>query len=462
MVTGDMGTLMPISCVPVLPGDTMQGHTSALIRLSPLNTPVMHPVQARVHSFFVPNRLVWDGWEDFITGGNGTDPSPSLPTFLTTETENRVHNYMGVPPIPGVEVSQLPVRAYARIFNEYYADQDLITPQPEDSTEPRKVAWEKDYFTTARPWSQKGPQVTLPIGNQAPIHIGSGFESKPSIYSDFENDQRFISPAGLECEVGAEDVAALDINKLYADLSQADTVNVNDFRAAFSIQRYQEARARYGSRFTEYLRYLGVNPSDARIQRPEFLGGGSTRLNFSEVLQTSPNANDEDGVGDLYGHGIAGLRSNKWRKFFEEHGYVITLLSVRPKSIYENGIPREWLKKTKEDFYQKELVNLGQQEVLKAELYAEPNGEVFGYQDRYHEYRSVPSQVANEFRNTLNSWHLARTLTDTTTLNGAFINCLPSKRIFQNQSTDHCLWIMANNHLVARRLVPKRAYPRIL
>lgn len=468
LVTGNMGDLLPVACVPVLPGDTVQQHTSALVRLAPLNTPVMHPAQVRIHHFFVPNRIVWDGWEEFITGGeDGMDVS-EIPTYVTTDTEKRVGDYLGVPPIAGVEVSALPLRAFNLIYNEFYRDQDLVPKRAEEQNDIPHCMWEKDYFTTARPWTQKGPDVTLPLGTQAPVVATNGeLASVFTMEGELTGEQHAVDVN----HVGGFGVlgppGTIENARLYADLSQAGAPSVNDFRTAFSLQRYQEARARYGSRFTEYLRYLGIRPSDARLQRPEYLGGGSARVNFSEVLQTTPvdepGPDDRLGVGDMYGHGIAGARTGRYRKFFEEHGYIISLLSVRPKSMYVNGIPREFLKRTKEDFYQKELANLGQQEVLTAELYAQDPTNVFGFQDRYAEYRSHPSQVAGDFRDVLNAWHLGRDLSEGITLNPSFIRCSPDRRIFQVTNPDvDTLWIMVNNHMVARRMVPKRSNPRIL
>lgn len=465
MLTANMGQLFPISCVPVLPGDTFQHHTTALVRVSPLNTPVMHPVSVRIHHFYVPNRIVWPEWEEFITGGNGIDPAPVIPTIISDANKKSMLSYLGVPPIAGTPVNELPLRCVNMIFNEYYRDQDLVTARVEDDNTEANIAWEKDYFTTARPWTQKGPQVSLPLGTSAPVHAPLGGTTEPTVFSDVAGaDRRLFTPSPVPAWVQIDNQSASSGNELYADLTQATSANVNDVRAAFSLQRYQEARARYGSRFTEYLRYLGITPSDARLQRPEFLGGGSTRLNFSEVLQTTPAAQaGEAGVGDLFGHGIAGVRSNAYRKFFEEHGYVVSMMSIRPKSIYMNGVAREFVKRTKEDYYQKELVNLGQQEVYQKELSSENTWDVFGFQDRYHEYRSQPSQVSQDFRDTLNAWHMARDLPDTVTLNDDFVECDPTRRIFQITDTSvDTLWVMANHHIVARRLVPKRANPRIL
>lgn len=455
----------------------MQGSTSALIRVMPLNSPVMHPVQVRTHTFFVPNRILWEGWEDFITGGNdGLGEGNVLPTTNPISGLDNKLNYLGVPPYPTLEVSQLPLRAYNKIFNEWYRDQDLVPEIAEDQDgKLEKVAWEKDYFTTARPWTQRGPDVTLPLGNKAPVYSEGQTGENIGIWAegdDYSADPRYMDVSdNLRANLSAA-ASAFPANGLYADLSAAGAINVNDFRMAFALQRYQEARARYGARFTEYLRFLGITPSDARLQRPEYLGGGATRLSFSEVLQTTPTPDrtepqdrDDIGVGDMYGHGIAGLRTGKWRRFFEEHGYVITLLSVRPKSIYTNVVPREFLKRTKEDFFQKELQALGQQEIYQQEIHggAADATEVFGFQDRYQEYRFQPSQVGQDFRSLVNTFHLGREFQSTVSLNKAFIDCEPSRRIFQIEDDAYdTLWCMVNNHLVARRMVPKRANPRIL
>lgn len=465
MVTGNMGELMPIACIPVLPGDTMQMSTDALIRVTPLVTPVMHPTAVRIHHFFVPNRILWDNWEPFITGGPDGNNANQIPEVNSGSDKKGILQYLGVPPINNINVNALPLRAVNAIYNEYYRDQDLAAERTEsDNTLPR-CAWEKDYFTTCRPWTQKGTAVTLPIGDSAPINYTGSAGGILYGLADNEAGGGFAIGTGVNPATSTN--AASGSANLEADLSAATGVDINDVRAAFSVQRYQEARARYGSRFTEYLRYLGIRPSDARLQRPEYLAGGTARLNFSEVLQTAPNAasgtSSTDGVGDLYGHGIAGARTNKFRKFFEEHGYVITMLSVRPKALYMNGVPREFLKENKEDFFQKELQNLGQQEVYQAELYGENGRDVFGYNDRYQEYRYQPSQVSQDFRDTLDSWTMARKLSVNPTLNESFVECDPDDRIFQvGTATADSLWIMANHHVVARRLVSKRANPRVI
>jgi len=246
--------------------------------------------------------------------------------------------------------------------------------------------------------------------------------------------------------------AFLDPNgRLQTDLTGASAITINLLREAFALQRFEEARARFGSRYVEYLRYLGVRSSDARLQRPEFLGGGRYPVQFSEVLQT---AEGTDPVGELRGHGIGVARSNRYRRFFEEHGYVYTFMVVKPKTIYMQGLPRTWNRRTKEDFFQKELQHIGQQEVLNKEVYAghaSPNG-TFGFQDRYDEYRRAESSVSGEFRETLNFWHFARQFSSDPALNSTFVRCVPTENPFAVNSAN-TLYCMARHNIQARRIV---------
>lgn len=476
LLSCDMGELVPIGLTEVLPGDTIQHATSALVRASPLLSPVMHPVHARIHHWFVPHRLVWEDWEDFITGGpDGMDES-EFPTITigggSGAAIGSLADYLGVPPgVNNIEVSALPFRGYAAIWNEFYRDQDLQTElaislasgaDSTTSTTLQHSSWEKDYFTSSRPWEQKGASITIPLGDTAPI-TGLGYNQSltPAAISNVrettpgssENYAAGLSSNDNSLRIKVTGTGATVRPDIYADLSGASAVTVNILREALALQRFAEARARYGSRYVEYLRYLNVRSSDARLQRPEYLGGGRQTLQFSEVLQT---AEGTDPVGTLRGHGISAMRTNRYRRFFEEHGYVFTFFNVRPRTIYAQGLPRTWNRRVREDFWQKELQFIGQQEVLNKELYAahaSPDG-TFGFQDRYDEYRRTESTIAGEFRDTLDFWHLARIFSSSPALNADFVNCIPPERPFAVPSED-VLYVMANHHMVARRLVAR-------
>lgn len=491
LFSADLGALTPVSWFEVLPGDTIQGVTSALLRVSPLLAPVMHPVTVKFHWWFVPNRLVWEDWEDFITGGPDGDDS-SEPPYIDAGgsgfTAGTVPDYLGVPPaVADLQVSALPIRAYNLIFNEYYRDQDLVTaltvPKTggADSTSPLAVqlaAWEKDYFTAARPWTQKGPEVTLPLGTTAPVQrdgnsawFTNGTDNATLYMSSGVGATQWSSTPGTTGGAVPGTVADPAATGLEANLSGATAVDVNTVRRAFALQRYEEARALYGSRYTEYLRYLGVRSSDARLQRPEYLGGGKQTIAFSEVLQQSPDAvsgtTDEDlGVGRMRGHGMAATRTRRWRRFFEEHGVVLCLMTVRPRAMYGNGLYRGWSRLTKEDYWQRELEAIGQQEVYRREVYAEADNAgtggdaVFGYADRYSEYRHLPSSIASEFRDTLDFWHYARIFGSAPALNSDFVQCVPTDRVYASRTTQP-LWIMTSHSLQARRMVRNIGVGRI-
>jgi hypothetical protein len=451
MFSSDMGRLIPIQAVPVLPGDTMQGRNSLMLRMAPLNTPVMHPVEISIDTWFVPNRVVDPNWEDFITGQDATPPPTIQIPSATSGDPDTLPTYLDVGNVALAEtqafINAHPVRAYNLIYNTRYRDQDLATVGTEDQLGLRRAAWRKDYYNSARPFAQKGGRITIPVSTNA----GTG--NSPSVFNISDGNYRGLGTSADPATVGG----------LVSSLN-ALRIRPEDIRTGMALQRYQEARAMYGSRFTEYLRYLGITPSDSRLQEPELLGSGRGMVNFSEVLQTAPDGSG-DGVGDLFGHGIAGVRTRKWRRFFEEHGWVLTLMTVRPKSVYSNITLREHLKKTKEDYFQRELVHIGQQPLWSGEVGLgndADNRESWGWTDRYAEYTHHPSTVSGEFRDVLNTWHLARDWGDTTpTLNESFVECTPSERIFQSSVNKNML-CMVNNSLVARRLVPKNPNPRTL
>lgn len=488
LLTCKMGQLVPVTWFEALPGDTIQQATSALIRCAPLVTPVMHPISVRFHHWFVPNRLLWTNWQNFITGGpDGLNVSSHPNISFTNCAVSSLADYLGVSTTGmggAAGLNALPFRAYQMIWNEFYRDEDLQTlaavaltdgADATTSTSLQNCAWEKDYLTSSRPWAVKGATVTLPLGTTAPV-IGVGVTDGAATVSGAtfrQQDGTFIS--GNATVLSATNALAIKTetsgatgasNKLqmFANLAGATAVDVNTVRHAFALQRFEEARARYGSRYTEYLRYLGIRSSDARLQRPEYLGGGKNTIQFSEVLQTGGTSTGaQTGVGTMAGHGITAMRTNRYRRFFEEHGIVMTLMSVRPKTMYTQRLERHWLRGmayggmtgTKEDYWQRELQHIGQQGVNGSEADAQVAlGTVFGYQDRYDEYRRRESSVAGLFRTTLNNWHLSRDFGSSPSLNATFVSSVPTTRVFADTANDN-LYVCANHNIQARRLLSK-------
>jgi hypothetical protein len=420
--------------------------------------PPMHPVDVRIHHWFVPHRIVWSNFENFITGGPDGNNASAFPVIATPASlpVGTLLDYLGIPTgAVSRQISALPLRGYNLIWNEWYRDQDLQTPlivslaDGVDATTTnllQNCAWEKDYFTSARPWEQKGPAVSIPLVGSAPV-IFSETGATPGTRNLLRNGSGVNT--ALQVAEGGTATAPIVGN---ADLTTAGSVTVNALRQALAVQRYEEAAARYGSRYVEYLARLGVRSSDGRLSRPEYLGGGRQRISFSEIVQTA--ADGTNPVGTLRGHGINAMRSNRYRRFFEEHGYVFTLMSVRPKTIYASGIPRTFNRRTKFDFWQRELEHIGQQAVTNKEVYMAAAGpdNTFGYQDRYDEYRRVESSIAGEYRTIFNYWHFARIFASQPALNSTFVSCVPAETPFAAPAND-VLQIQVRHNIQARRLL---------
>jgi len=477
LATCDMGQLIPCGLVEVIRGDSIRQHTSALVRMSAMLAPVMHPVHTKIHHWFVPHRLSWTDWENFITGGPDGNNNSTHPTITLAggAAVGSLADYFGIPTgVNNITFNALPFRAYARIWNEFYRDQDLqtalalSTASGADSTTNttlQNAAWNKDYFTTARPEPQKGADVVLPLGTSAPIERVSN-ASGVSLLIHNSNTQapnsgiQANSSGFLAADSSGQRLSIEPNGSLYADLEGATSASVQDVRLAMALQRFKEARSKFGSKYVDFLAYYGIKSSDARLQRPEYLGGGSQTIQFSEVLQTAPNSTDGDseldGVGDLYGHGIGSVKSNAYQRFFEEDGYIISLMVTNPITMYVQGLPRTWNRRLKEDYFQKELQHIGQMAVPYKEVYAAHStpDETFGWQDRYDDYRRIENTIAGEFRTTLNYWHLARIFASDPSLNGDFVKSNPSNRIFADQTVNQ-LQIMIRHSIHARRLVSK-------
>ncbi len=500
-----MGTLTPTLVMDVLPGDKIKLNSTQMLRFAPMIAPVMHRIDVFTHFFFVPNRLTWSNWEDFITGGeDGLDNSvfPYIKCDSETTQPGSLTDYLGIPILPGApgtvfqsEVSALPFAAYSLIFNEYYRDQNLIAKRPYELVDGfqgdaqskllqnlQNRAWQHDYFTSALPWTQKGPEATIPIAGAAPImNDTSGTSYKLPQLIDESLPRTVVANQAISStgdgymtagNPGTTNYGTLDLSDShYADLSNATSSSINDLRQAFRLQEFLEKNARGGSRYIEVIKsHFGVTSSDARLQRPEYLGGGKSPVTISEVLQTSESgvaSTDPTPQGNMAGHGINVGGSNNFSYYAQEHGYIIGIMSVMPKTAYFQGIPKHFKKFDKFDYYFPSFAHLGEQPITTEEIYAQStikDESVFGYTPRYAEYKHMLSSVHGEFRTTLEFWHMARKFDSQPYLNEEFINCDPTERIFavQGTETDPVEQIYAHifHDLKATRLMPYFGTPK--
>jgi len=447
---------VPFLCLEALPGDTYNVKVTALARLATPLKPIMDNMFMETFFFSVPIRQIWENWERF--NGEQSNPGASIdyviPQIIAAAgiPEDNIHDHMGIPiGIPNTTFNALHSRAYNHIFNNWFRDQNLRTALPhhvdngpDNLTDYALLRRRKraDYFTSCLPWPQKGDEISVPIAGEAMVFTDAAPAAEIQIGDDLAGFARLGSGAAFVTAGGGDGGPV----NLFADLTSATGISINDLRQSFQIQKLQERDARGGTRYPEILKsHFGVSdPQMLVLQRPEFLGGGSTPVNINPVAQTSDQISGGPGAetpqGNLAAYGTVHLRNHGFTKSFTEHCVILGIVNVRADLTYQQGMERMWSRRTRYDYFWPALAHLGEQAVLNQEIYyADPsdtlpggnnqNSTPFGYQERYAEYRYKPSLITGLFRSTsvesLDIWHLSQEFTELPTLAQEFIEDHP-------------------------------------
>lgn len=506
-MTVDMGKLIPICCIETLPNSDYKVDTEALMRMMPMVAPIMHQVQAFVKFYEVPLRIIWDEQDKFFTGGRlGTDvvnhpkftgtgyafkenmPKSSLGDYLGYPVMNLIDN-----DIQQVHISQLPFRAYQKIWNDHYRNPDFEEEMdiPTDSVnidligshvpdypatiEPlmqmRNAKWEKDFFTGAKYSTQRGADVFLPLGESAPV---SGYpqvvdkDGDPVDTSAINiGPQAFLSQTtSSPNQLGFIKGGTTELDELHADLSQATAVELNVLREAFSLKYYLEAMLEAGGRYIDYLRKIfGQRSSNKSLQMAEYISGGRINFNVGEVLQTSETNTTPQ--GSMAGHGYAAGNFRPFTRHTEEHGFIIGILEIKPRTQYAQGLPKMFSRFDRFDYATPQFANIGLQPIKKKEIFLVTHGtldgneEEWGYEYVYDDYRYAPDTVHGELRDTLKTWSMYREFNGVPALNATFLECDPTKRIYpiidEEQITP--IVILVHNKIYATLPLPKNGNP---
>lgn len=516
-VTTRMGRLTPCLALECIPSDTFRGSSEILLRLAPLLAPIYDQIELYVHFYFVPNRLLWEDWEEFITGGRlgvGIDPvTAPVPPFYDIGTvmtadptlfaKSSLADYLGVPifaditgaSYDGTTLDAMPFCAYQLIWENYYRDRnfvaddsfsvDMPVPSGELGTnsylELRTRAYMHDYFTSALPFTQRGEEVLMPLqgtGSVSYLAISQVFAAGGGAPGDgylgvtSSSDPNNLQIGKSNPTTGGSPGRLENIDEVTLD---ASSVSINDFRSAYALQVWLERNAVGGSRYTESVQaHFDVKPQDSRLQRPEYIGGGRIPVKISEVLSTawSNDGTNDVPLANMAGHGVTYGNTNSFSYFCTEHGFIMGILSIMNPPSYMQGLPRMFKRRTFLDYPWPTFAKLGEQEVHDWELFATPanltedsdgNFPLFGYQSRYADWKYICNSNHGDFRDDLLFWTLTRVFSDTPTLSEEFVlfDDTTQDRIFAVSSVDS-FWMYIHNKISVRRPLPYFGTPNTL